>query len=226
MRVLLFLTLLTVSPAVFSQSSQIFGIYQLDVGSPSKYYLELQCDSTFRFIIHYDFSALKSYFPELTNRAFWTLTTDSTLLMEKPYIDKKAIFKLTSNTQIMESRKKDNYLWIKIINYDSACRAIDYTHLGATDTKIVYRLIPNKQLINTEYYEGNVLKRRVTYFELSQQEIDSMLYYLNNFEKDPIIPVLMRVYGLDYQLPVLMEEEWKNNEYTVTQFNRQGERNN
>ena len=131
---------------------------------------------------------------------------------------------MVSNTQIVESRKRENYSWVKVINYDSTCSAIDYTDFHGfhgTKTKDVHHLMPNKQLIRTDYYKGDSLVKRVTYFELSEQEIDSMLV-IKSPRKDPIEQVLMRVYLLDFQLPVYKQEEWKNNGYKLNLFDRQG----
>lgn len=83
MRVLLVYLLSGISLIGFSQSSSIFGIYKLDNGSPSNYYLKLDCDSSFHFITHYDLGGQKSYSPELKETFYWKLADDSTLLIDE-----------------------------------------------------------------------------------------------------------------------------------------------
>jgi len=224
MKVYLFFTLIAVSLQGFSQTSTVFGVYQLDGGSPSKYYLELRCDSTFHFITHYDFDAVKLYSPELTDNVPWSLANGNTLILDEQFIRKKATFKLVSGAQIIESRKTDKYTWTKVINYDSACLGKDYSITSSKGDRTVHHLIPGKQLISTEYFQGSSLVKRVTYFELSEQEIDTMLNMRPILTTDPVNQVLFRIYLLDFRLPVLMEEEWKNTRYKVTHFNKQGEK--
>ncbi|CAD5249680.1 MULTISPECIES: hypothetical protein [unclassified Imperialibacter] len=223
MKVFLNITLLAITLSGFSQPASIYGIYQLDTG-PTLIYLELRCDSTFHFITHFDFNAAKDYSPELTNSVPWKLANDSTLILDDRFTHKKATFKLVSSNQIIETRKKDTYTWAKVINYNSACLGTDYSISGTNGNRTVHHLVPGKQLISTEYFQGNSLVRRVTYFELSEEELNTILGKRPIITDDPVNQVLFRIYTLDFRLPILMEEEWKNTKYKVTHFNKQGEK--
>ena len=221
MRTCLLIFLLVSTLPIFSQD--YIGVYKLDGGAPSRYYLSLNCDSTFHFINHYDFNAAKSYKPALDSALNWSVENEALILDEEIAKDRKYWFDADLN--IVEESREGRNQWIKVIDYNEQCQAtryITFNHWRRT----VYQLIPGKQVQSEEEYQYGKLVKRTTYYEFSQEEIDAMYpsVFKKEAMKDPIEKVGASIFLIDWNLPFSKVERWEEGTYSVFEYDREGKR--
>ncbi|MEQ8576847.1 hypothetical protein [Fulvivirga sp.] len=195
-------------------------MYQLDDFSPTAHYLSIGCDSSFHFITRYDFGGKKLYQPEIDKDIKWVVMQDSILNLPD-FSSKKKFFKILSDSSIMEVRKKESYLWKKIITYNNNCQAIKFTSLQS-DGYTVYYLTPDQQPLLIKEFKNNELIKRTHYYELGDDELNLIkqkhprVYQIT----EPVQKISTPTYFLEYQLPIKMIEEWIDGEYKVSNFDK------
>lgn len=195
-------------------------MYQLDDYSSTKHYLSIGCDSSFYFITRYDFGGQKLYQPEIESDIKWVVMQDSILNLPD-FSSKKKFFKILSDSSLIEVRKKETFLWKKIIKYDNNCKALKFTSLQSNGYTLYY-LTPQQQPLLIEEVKNNKLIRRTHYYELGDDELTLIkqkhprVYQITDLVEKISTPTFF----LEYQLPIKKTEEWINGEYIVNNFGK------
>ncbi len=207
----------------YAQNETIIGIYKLDISSPSRYYISLDCDSNYHFIIHYDLGGRRAYEPALDSNVRWHLDKDSILTLPG-FSSKKKKFKVETSLVIQEIQKKETFTWRKVISYNEACDATSYTMLDSP-IRDVYHFIPNKQVIRKESFNGNILTERIIYYELSQVEIDSLMTHRPQVRRiDPVDKAFkLAIPAMSYLIPMMKFEKWEDEGYEIIEYKKSGE---
>lgn len=206
-----------------AQSSDLLGIYQVDWGdSPTFRYMILDCDSTYRFITHWDFGGRKDGSPPITEVKKWHLDKDNRVVLEEETYKYKS-FEILPNRNLRHTKKPVDVM-IKVGTIKSDCSISDFIYSFHPENYSIARFLPGLKIRSSEEYVNGKLKERTTYYTLTDQEYDDLLDYteLHRNYIDKVKEVKVKIGLFQTIWPIEKVETWENGQMTTKYFDKLG----
>jgi hypothetical protein len=224
MKILLTMLMIFIWSETKSQTFDLLGIYQVDWGdSSSKRYLVFNCDSTYRFITHWDFGTEDSIVPPLLENRKWRLDKNNKVILETPTFDFKSFDILTNGNLI--HKKGPKKVMIKIGGLTADCSVSYFIPRFRPEKYTIIRLLPGLKMKSGEVYVDQKLAERTTYYSLTDQEYEESIGNIkldNAGLRDLIMELRHKINLYESIWPVKKVETWDNDQMTVKYFDRLG----
>lgn len=195
-----------------SQAPSIIGVYQADWGGPSYRYLLLGCDSTYHFITHWDVGGRISVDPPMEEQRKWTVDKKTRIHLEAP------VYRIRHLSIQSGGYLRTKATWTKIITYDSACRPNSYTQIYTSNDYTITKLSQSQAPITSEHFVNGKLAERITYYDLSKEELSTLV----GIRTWPDVDLIMQLALKLSSWPVEKIETWQNNVPSISYFDKQG----
>jgi hypothetical protein len=224
MRIFVILISVLTLVELHAQSPDLIGIYQVDWGnSPSYRYLILDCDSSYRFITHWDFGGEKDISPPITETKKWHLDKDNKVVLETE-VYKYRSFEVLPNKNLRHTKRPKNVM-IKIGTIKSDCSISDFIYSFRPENYSIARFLSGLKIISSETIVNNKLKQITTYHTLTDQEYSDLIgtkMFYRTFP-DKIMEVKVKIGLFETVWPVEKIETWDNGELTIKYFDKLGQ---
>lgn len=219
MRYLLMIFFFCTTTVVYTQTTSLFGIYQANWGGPSSRHLILDCDSTYRFVTHWDFGGKLDIEPTIDNKKKWRVEGLTKVVLEIPQFGIKS-FDIQADGKLYHKVKRQSNIWTKTITYDQDCSVKECITIASPGSYTLTRFLPEFVILTSEHFKNDKLEERITYYTLTKQEIDTLRGFKNKNMPDPVLEIQMKIAARELFWPQEKVDKWENGNVTTLFFDK------
>ena len=222
MRHLLIILFFCTATVVYPQTTSLFGVYQANWGGPSSRHLILDCDSTYRFVTHWDFGGKIDVEPPIDDKKKWRVEGLTKVVLEIPQLGIKS-FDIQADGKLYHKVKRQSNTWTRTIIYDQDCSVSEYIEVHSSSSYTLTRFLPGLVILTSERFNNDKLEERISYYTLTKQETDTLRGFKTREYPDPVLTVKVKIATCQLFWPQEKVERWEKGIVTTSFFDKKGQ---